>query len=190
MHDIHGKAVNWSNTDVKGKGTIDISIRMAKRGLTHCVWMMKRASHMVMLGTAQYKARFIMLKENEITYYDNEHTLDTPRGKIKCSDVSVLEYGQEKGGHDSVLYIQSHDEDWYFHWMPDESTETQQAWLRKLQFSCPNISMNGVKSSSLLERAESVAGGAAGAAGVSPNTIKVKNSGKIGRRASNLFGMK
>lgn len=192
IHDIHGKLVSISNTNIPGKGTIDLSIRMAKRGLSHSIWMMKRASHMITFGTPQYKARFILLKENEITYYDNEHTLDAPRGKIQCQDVLVLEYGLEQGGNESILHIQSSDEDWYFHWMPEEKTQNQEVWLRKLQYACPKVRMNGVKTS-ILERTESSAGTSlkSGAGnGLSPNTVKVKNTGKIGRRASHLFGLK
>jgi hypothetical protein len=165
-----------------GKGEFEISMRLAKIHSSHCGWVMKQASQMISLGGSQFKPRFLVLLEGVLTYYDNEHSLEHPRGTMKCSDIIFMNYGPSKNG-EMTLAIQSDTEDWYIHWMEDEAQATKDAWLRKIMFCSPNIKDR----ETLQLRATSMAGN--GPSSPLP-TVEVKATGKLNKRASFLFGGK
>jgi hypothetical protein len=165
-----------------GKGEFEISMRLAKTHSSHCGWVMKQASQMISLGGSQFKPRFLVLLEGVLTYYDNEHSLEHPRGTMKCSDIIFMNYGPSKSG-EMTLAIQSDTEEWYIHWMEDEAQATKDAWLRKIMFCSPNIKDR----ETLQLRATSMAGN--GPSSPLP-TVEVKATGKLNKRASFLFGGK
>ena len=165
-----------------GKGHFSLSIRMAPPHLSHASWVMKQAGQLISLGSSQFKPRFLVLLDGVLRYYDNEHTLDHARGTMKCSEVIFLNYGPDKHG-ELTLQIETEQEDWYFRWMEGENEQTIKSWLNKLGACCIRVRDR----ESFVQRSTSVS--SPSSASQLP-VVDVKNTGKLQKRASFLFGGK
>lgn len=180
IRDEKGKPKTLSEVETPGKGDISLSVRMAKPFMTHSGWVLKQASQLISLGGSQFKPRFMVLLEGVLNYYDSEHTLDHSRGTIKCADITVLNYGPDKNG-ELTLQIKSDTEEWFLRWQEGESDANKAAWLNKLAVCSPNLRDR----ESFRQRASSISN--------SPSklpVVDVKNTGKLQKRASLLFGGK
>lgn len=183
VRDAKGKPIALSEIETVGKGDFDLSIRLAPRYNSHSGWVMKQASQMIALGGSQFKPRFMVLLEGVLTYYDNELTLEHPRATLKCSDIHTMNYGPDKNG-EMTLYLSGGTEDWYIRWMDNEPLANQEAWLRKIANCCPNIK----ERESFRTRTSSVT--APRTASTALPVVDVKNTSKLQKRASFLFGGK
>jgi hypothetical protein len=180
IRDPKGKPLPLASTETPGKGEFDLSIRMAKPYNSHCGWIQKQASQMISFTSgSSFKPRYMVLLEGVLNYYDNEHSLDHSRGTMKCSDITFLDYGPDKNG-ELTLVIHSEAEEWYFRWMEGETEVNKTAWVRKIANCSPNVQQR-----ESLQRTSSINNLS------SPtHVIDVKNTGKLKKRASLLFGGK
>jgi hypothetical protein len=153
LRDAKGKLLFLQNSENNpGKGFIDLKIRMINPTNSYHGWIQKQASHKLGIGLSSgFKPRFFVLADGKFSYYDDEHSLDHPRGVIDCKLVSMFTYEQGKNG-EPMLRVKAGDDDWQLHWMEDEKSEVICNWLRKLQYCCKNAPLNNDKSTDFLAR--------------------------------------
>jgi hypothetical protein len=157
LRDVRGKRQAIQNIENNpGKGTIDLSIRLARPSTSHHGWMQRKAVQRMSigLGLSVYKPRFLVLAEGKLSYHDDELSLDSPRGTIVCKNVNMLSYGPDKHG-ETTLHIKAGDKEWALHWMEGEKMANILAWLRKLQYNCPHAVLNN-ETGRLLQRIEAL----------------------------------
>lgn len=152
-------------------------------------WVLKRAAHI--LGGHQYTPRYLVMVDGNLSYCDDEHFLDRPRGIIQREHIMLLEYGPDSTSStgEFVLHIKSfEDVEWFFKFLPDEKQDVIQSWLRKLQYANPLVKLNGTGSHLLVERTEHMDLNGRSRISTGDALIELKNTVKLaGRRASNLF---
>jgi hypothetical protein len=182
IRDAKGKAIPLPEMDTVGKGIFNLSIKMAKPHSSHAGWIMKQASSLIGFGSVQFKARYMVLLDGVLHYYENEYSLETSRGTIKCSEIEHLNYGPDKNG-DMTLQIQAGAEEWFIHWMDNETDANISAWLRKVNNCRPN---NNPDHGIFAKRTESMSS-LRSSNNFGLPVVEVKTTGKLQKRASILF---
>lgn len=148
VHDIQGKAIAFPRADSAGKGTIDFEVRLAPRDSSQSGWILKLASsQMAVVSFAKqstFKPRFLLLLDGQLSYYDNEMTLEQPRDTVRCSEVGLLQYGPDSRHGPNTLQIKSKDgsKEWFLHWINGESEQVISDWLRKIEAACHPVTIN------------------------------------------------
>lgn len=181
LRDSKGKRVTVQNADHNGKGFLYATVRLAVPWKNGHMWMQKQASQRMGLGLAsvQFKHRFVLLLNGKLTYYEDELSLEKPRGSMDCNKVNTLAYFKDKGG-EALLQIKTHDEEWLFHWMDGEERTHMLQWLRKLQYNCTATTLNAVPRKLVIDRLPAIVDAIAAEQATSPK--------KAARRVSSFFG--
>lgn len=195
VYDSSGKLLTDESTAMEGQGNITFTFRLSPPALTHAGQVMKQASSVLGFGGATFKERYMVLTPRWIRYFDDEYSLDKPRGNFPCEKVTALTYGEDSKTHELTLHIKTADDDWAIRWTADEKVSGKEVWLRKLQYCCPHVALNGMPGN-LVERVESskklvhVGGGAGGGGGgaavaaaaavsaATPSSVSSADSGK------------
>jgi hypothetical protein len=122
--------------DMEPKGELLLSVRMPSYVKTYSGWMLKQAGHKLGFNSkGKFKMRFFIICEGSIMYFDDAHSLSSPRGTILASEVKAMTYGVDEMGIDT-LEIESTKDVWYLQWLPDDQEVIRETWLRKFGHCC------------------------------------------------------
>jgi hypothetical protein len=148
LYDLEGKLLSLPMSEIPGKGTMDFTVALSwPRSRCYTGWAMKMASQLISLSAPTFKARFFMIYQNKISYFDNEHTLDHPRDTMQCRDITRIDYGPDNKGqltlHLTASNTTTGQNEWFFHWMENEQDGNIVTCLRLLETLCPQAPING-----------------------------------------------
>eukprot|EP01038_Epipyxis_sp_PR26KG_P006562 gene6562-9019_t len=137
IHDVHAKEVKLNLAEeTPGKGLVTLSLRTAPLHTSHYGWMMKEAGSLIGFGPMQFKVRFFTLFDRKLSYYDDSHALDHPRGVIEFDHVTQIVYAPDKNNDMTLEITFNKKELWHIKFLQNETNYNIDGWMRKLQNSC------------------------------------------------------
>ena len=104
-----------------------------------CGWIYKYSSSALPGMPRVYKRRWLLLRDEQLEYYDDAYTLESPRYQIACKDVSIIEQIKDEKGVLDVLIIAFGKDNWQLKFIEDEMESIRYRWLRKISNSCVNL---------------------------------------------------
>jgi hypothetical protein len=141
--DATGKTMvpaNVGTVPVVEAGISRATLRLLPHTFAQCGWLLKQGRRDVL---GEFIPRFFVLAEGSISYYSDPQSLHAPRGTLRGADMKVFAYGRDHTAEGELtVHLSDGTEDWYLRF-PKETTEaTVHAWLRKIQYACPQARMN------------------------------------------------
>ena len=122
-------------------GLASLTLQINPHTFSQSGWLLKQAHSVV----GEFKARYFVLVAGQLQYFSDTLSLHAPKGSIRCSEVSVFEYGHDKSAQGELtIRLVAGAEDWYLRFPKNCDQIVVSAWLRKLQYACPQAPMNYV----------------------------------------------
>jgi hypothetical protein len=141
--DAAGKTMvpaNVGTVPVVEAGISRATLRLLPHTFAQCGWLLKQGRRDVL---GEFIPRFFVLVEGSISYYSDPQSLHAPRGTLRGADMKMFAYGRDHTAEGELtVHLSDGTEDWYLRFPKDIAEATAHAWLRKIQYACPNARMN------------------------------------------------
>ena len=132
---------NVGTVPEEGPGLVSLTLKLAPHTFSQCGCLLKQARSVV----GEFKARYFVLVAGQLQYFSDTLSLHSPKGSIRCSEVSVFEYGHDKSSQGELtIRLVAGTEDWYLRFPKETSWNEAGTWLRKLQYACTQVRANNV----------------------------------------------